>query len=47
MNQLYELLNEKDPELYKFMTDVQEMLPQYFAFRWISLLLSQEFLLPG
>uniref|UniRef100_A0A5S6R478 TBC1 domain family member 13 n=1 Tax=Trichuris muris TaxID=70415 RepID=A0A5S6R478_TRIMR len=46
MNQLYSLLHSVDPVLHDFMTKVQELRPQYFAFRWLSLLFSQEFLLP-
>lgn len=47
MSSLYALLEAKDPILYDFLTVELEIRPQFFAFRWISLLLSQEFLLPG
>ncbi|KAL5483710.1 hypothetical protein EMCRGX_G020117 [Ephydatia muelleri] len=40
------LLKSKDPVLHKHLTVTIKMDPMYFAFRWITLLLSQEFLLP-
>lgn len=45
MNKLLCLLQEKDTELW---SDLQkkQVKPQFFAFRWITLLLSQEFILP-
>ena len=45
MNRLLSLLQVKDLELW---TDLQkkQVKPQFFAFRWITLLLSQEFILP-
>ncbi|KRZ20359.1 TBC1 domain family member 13 [Trichinella pseudospiralis] len=46
MRALYSLLQRVDPVLHQAMTEVQQLCPQYFAFRWLSLLLSQEFLLP-
>jgi len=45
MNKLYCLLQVKDYELWKDL-DTKKMMPQFFAFRWITLLLSQEFFLP-
>lgn len=46
MSQFYELLKAKDSELYRRLNEEQDILPQFYAFRWISLLLSQEFFLP-
>jgi len=46
MTRFYELLKAKDLELYQQLNENQDILPQFYAFRWISLLLSQEFLLP-
>lgn len=39
------LLRAKDPELWKCMEE-QEIDPQFYSFRWLTLLLSQEFQLP-
>lgn len=46
MQELFTLLQKHDLELYNKLAIEQRIVPQYFAFRWISLLLSQEFLLP-
>ncbi|EJW74201.1 hypothetical protein WUBG_14893, partial [Wuchereria bancrofti] len=40
-----ERLRNCDPELYNHLIDVG-VKPQFYAFRWLSLLLSQEFSLP-
>ncbi|KAI8770955.1 TBC1 domain family member 13-like isoform X1 [Biomphalaria glabrata] len=45
MNQLMEMLKELDRPLWQRLQD-QELRPQFYAFRWITLLLSQEFQLP-
>lgn len=45
MEKLMSLLKEKDREVWQKLKD-QELFPQYFCFRWITLLLSQEFPLP-
>uniref|UniRef100_A0A3Q2XC44 TBC1 domain family member 13 n=1 Tax=Hippocampus comes TaxID=109280 RepID=A0A3Q2XC44_HIPCM len=45
MESVYSMLKEKDQELY-FKLLEQNIKPQYFTFRWLTLLLSQEFLLP-
>lgn len=45
MNKLLCLLQVKDGELWKDL-ELKQMKPQFFAFRWITLLLSQEFNLP-
>ncbi|XP_064799413.1 TBC1 domain family member 13-like isoform X2 [Oncorhynchus masou masou] len=44
MESVYSMLKEKDMELYIKLE--QNIKPQYFTFRWLTLLLSQEFLLP-
>nr|XP_026242174.1 TBC1 domain family member 13 isoform X3 [Urocitellus parryii] len=54
MEKVYSTLKDKDVELYLklFSADTTSLLqeqnikPQFFAFRWLTLLLSQEFLLP-
>ena len=46
MNYLMQMLKEKDTSLWLRMNK-QQLQPQYFAFRWLTLLLSQEFPLPG
>uniref|UniRef100_A0A0N5AT23 Rab-GAP TBC domain-containing protein n=1 Tax=Syphacia muris TaxID=451379 RepID=A0A0N5AT23_9BILA len=46
MNQFCELLRGFDVELYNHLVVDLCIKPQFFAFRWISLLLSQEFSLP-
>ncbi|KAG8141954.1 putative TBC1 domain family member 13 protein [Naja naja] len=45
MEKVYVILKEKDRELYMKLQE-QNIKPQFFAFRWLTLLLSQEFLLP-
>ncbi|XP_038962704.1 TBC1 domain family member 13 isoform X2 [Rattus norvegicus] len=45
MEKVYSTLKEKDVELYLKLQE-QSIKPQFFAFRWLTLLLSQEFLLP-
>ncbi|XP_032979221.1 TBC1 domain family member 13 isoform X2 [Rhinolophus ferrumequinum] len=44
MEKVYSTLKDKDVELYLKLE--QNIKPQFFAFRWLTLLLSQEFLLP-
>uniref|UniRef100_A0A914WIC4 TBC1 domain family member 13 n=1 Tax=Plectus sambesii TaxID=2011161 RepID=A0A914WIC4_9BILA len=46
MTRFYERFKDCDPDLYEYLVTEQGLLPQYYAFRWLSLLLSQEFLLP-
>ncbi|XP_048469371.1 TBC1 domain family member 13, partial [Rhincodon typus] len=45
MEKVYSTLKEKDVDLYLKLQE-QNIKPQFFAFRWLTLLLSQEFLLP-
>ncbi|GAB0099868.1 TBC1 domain family member 13 [Sergentomyia squamirostris] len=45
MNKLTKLLEVKDVEVWQRLRE-QELFPQYYAFRWLTLLLSQEFPLP-
>uniref|UniRef100_A0A0A1WG69 TBC1 domain family member 13 n=1 Tax=Zeugodacus cucurbitae TaxID=28588 RepID=A0A0A1WG69_ZEUCU len=45
MAKLANMLKEKDPEVFNKLKE-QELHPQYYSFRWITLLLSQEFPLP-
>ncbi|XP_003387077.1 PREDICTED: TBC1 domain family member 13-like [Amphimedon queenslandica] len=45
MNRLMTLLKDRDTEIHKNLID-KEIDPAFFGFRWITLLLSQEFLLP-
>ncbi|XP_070614570.1 TBC1 domain family member 13 [Erythrolamprus reginae] len=45
MEKVYIILKEKDRELYMKLQE-ENIKPQFFAFRWLTLLLSQEFLLP-
>uniref|UniRef100_A0A158Q5U4 Rab-GAP TBC domain-containing protein n=1 Tax=Dracunculus medinensis TaxID=318479 RepID=A0A158Q5U4_DRAME len=45
MSQFHERLQICDEALYKHITDLA-IKPQFYAFRWLSLLLSQEFPLP-
>ncbi|XP_023298207.2 TBC1 domain family member 13 isoform X2 [Lucilia cuprina] len=45
MKRLSEMLRNKDLEIYERLK-AQELHPQYYSFRWISLILSQEFPLP-
>lgn len=47
MTKLTNLLSQEEPELYHLLYQVQAIKPHYYAFRWITLLLSQEFPLPG
>ena len=46
MKRLYDLVKSKDVTVY-FIMEKQNLKPEYFAFRWLTLLLSQEFQLPG
>ena len=46
MDRLMSLLKEKDTALWLKLHQ-QDLKPQYYGFRWIMLLLSQEFPLPG
>jgi len=45
MNELNDLLKKKDFELWHNM-ELKNLYPQYYSFRWLTLLLSQEFELP-
>lgn len=45
MTKLSVLLKEKDLEVWNRLRD-QELYPQYYSFRWLTLMLSQEFPLP-
>lgn len=45
MAQLSQLLKQKDPEVYERL-EQQNLFPQYYSFRWLTLILSQEFPLP-
>lgn len=45
MAKLSNMLKEKDYEIWARLRD-QELYPQYYSFRWLTLLLSQEFPLP-
>uniref|UniRef100_A0A336M0R4 TBC1 domain family member 13 n=1 Tax=Culicoides sonorensis TaxID=179676 RepID=A0A336M0R4_CULSO len=45
MAKLLSLLKEKDIDVWQRLRD-QDLFPQYYSFRWITLLLSQEFPLP-
>lgn len=45
MAKLSNLLKERDSEVWNRLKD-QELYPQYYSFRWLTLLLSQEFPLP-
>ncbi|KAJ6638098.1 TBC1 domain family member 13 [Pseudolycoriella hygida] len=45
MTKLSILLKEKDLEVWNRLRD-QELYPQYYSFRWLTLMLSQEFPLP-
>lgn len=47
MDQFLNLLSKIDNEVYQQITLNQGIKPHYYAFRWITLLLSQEFPLPG
>ncbi len=46
IRQLNVLLRSKDAELWQDLED-KNMNPQFYSFRWLTLLLSQEFELPG
>lgn len=46
MTKLTNLLSQEDKELYIHLFNVQAIKPHYYAFRWITLLLSQEYPLP-
>lgn len=46
MNRLMFMLHEHDLEVATRL-DQQNIKPQFFAFRWLTLLLAQEFILPG
>jgi len=41
-----ELLKRIDEPVWKVLIEEQSLMPQYYAFRWTTLLLSQEFSLP-
>lgn len=45
MAELSALLREKDPQVY-YRLEEQNLFPQYYSFRWLTLILSQEFPLP-
>ncbi|KAH8327680.1 hypothetical protein KR074_008819, partial [Drosophila pseudoananassae] len=45
MARLSNMLKDKDPNIYERLK-TQELHPQYYSFRWLTLLLSQEFPLP-
>lgn len=47
MQKLMTTLEQIDKPLYKKLVVEQQLVPQYYAFRWLSLLLSQEFHMPG
>ncbi|CAJ0935543.1 unnamed protein product, partial [Mesorhabditis belari] len=46
MRSFHELFNSFDAQLHQHMVIDLQILPQFYAFRWLSLLLSQEFALP-
>ncbi|CAI5455743.1 unnamed protein product [Caenorhabditis angaria] len=46
MSSFHTLINHFDEEVYKHLSTNLEIKPQFYAFRWLSLLLSQEFPLP-
>lgn len=46
MNRLLHLLQEYRGSIFQAL-DKMQLKPQFFAFRWLTLLLSQEFKLPG
>ena len=46
MKRLYQLLKTKDLAVYNTLEKLN-LKPEFFAFRWLTLLLSQEFQLPG
>ena len=47
MTKLNNLLHHEDSQLYYQIYQTQVIKPHFYAFRWITLLLSQEFSLPG
>ena len=47
MNRFVSILSKEDFELCNQINLIQGIKPHYYAFRWITLLLSQEFSLPG
>lgn len=47
MNRVVALLTKEDQELCQHINLIQGIKPHYYAFRWITLMLSQEFPLPG
>jgi len=47
MNRLTNLLSNEDHELYEHIYVKLGIKPHFHAFRWLTLLLSQEFPLPG
>ena len=46
MSQMLTLLKKRDITLWLKLEE-QDLKPQFYAFRWLTLLLSQEFPLPG
>ncbi|CAL2050842.1 unnamed protein product [Caenorhabditis brenneri] len=46
MSAFHNMISSFDSELHKHLTSTLEIKPQFYAFRWLSLLLSQEFPLP-
>ena len=46
MKRLYDLVRQKDQPVSNVL-DRQSLKPEFFAFRWLTLLLSQELQLPG
>ena len=46
MKKLYEMIKKNDEAVFALL-EKQNLKPEYFAFRWITLLLSQDFKLPG
>jgi hypothetical protein len=46
MKRLYDLVKQNDLSIYN-MLESQNLKPEFFAFRWLTLLLSQDFKLPG
>ncbi|KAJ6747283.1 TBC1 DOMAIN FAMILY MEMBER 13-LIKE [Salix koriyanagi] len=47
LSRLAKLLKENDEELWKHLEFTTQVKPQFYAFRWITLLLSQEFNFPS
>jgi hypothetical protein len=46
MKKLYDLIKKNDAQVYQVL-EKQNLKPEFFAFRWLTLLLSQDFKLPG